>query len=64
MAQPLSGAAAEACASWSFRAQSSQQTSTVLPPIVTAIGWASSAQSHAAQVFSAMIFSLERPKMA
>jgi hypothetical protein len=47
-------AVAEACASFSFCAQSSQHTSTVLPPIVTLIALESSLQSQAAQVFSVM----------
>jgi hypothetical protein len=59
----LLGAAADAWASFSFCAQSSQQTSTVLPPIVTLMEFASSAQSHAAQVFSAMTSSSEQPNV-
>jgi hypothetical protein len=53
-AQPFLDVDAEACASFSFRAQATQHTSTVLPPTVTLIECASSSQSHAAQVFSAM----------
>src|SRR5882757_8545443 len=49
---------AEACASRSFCAHSSQHTSTVLPPIVTLTEFASSSQSQAAQVFSTMTSSL------
>jgi hypothetical protein len=45
---------AEPCASFNFRAQSSQQTSTVLPPILTLKEFRSSLQSQAAQVDSAM----------
>jgi hypothetical protein len=59
MTQALPGAAAEACASFSFRAQSSQQTSTALPPIVIVMKPESSSQSHAAQVFSVMPSSTE-----
>jgi hypothetical protein len=47
-------AAAEPCASFNFRAQSSQQTSTVLPPILTLKEFSSSLQSQAAQVVSTM----------
>src|SRR3954466_14452933 len=42
-------------ASFSFVAQSSQQTSTVRPRIVTWIGLLSSSQSQAAQVLIVMI---------
>src|ERR1700687_6135128 len=64
-AQPRLCVAAEACASFSFRAQSSQQTSTVLPPIVTLIALASSSQSQAAQVLSiTMSFSLNTQNRA
>jgi hypothetical protein len=59
MTQAFLGAEAEACASFSFRAQSSQHTSTVLPPIVIVMEFASSSQSHAAQVFSVMSSSTE-----
>jgi len=59
MIQTLSVAAAEACASFSFRAHSSQQTSTVLPPMVIVMKPASSSQSHAAHVFSVMPSSTE-----
>src|SRR4051812_926861 len=59
MTQALSGATAEACASFSFRAQSSQHTSTVRPPIVIVMKPESSSQSHAAQVFSVMPSSIE-----
>jgi hypothetical protein len=52
MAQPLPGAFAEMCASFNRCAHSSQQTSTVLPPIVTAMALLSSLQSQAAQVLS------------
>jgi hypothetical protein len=45
---------AETCASFNFRAQSSQQTSTVLPPILTLKEVPSSLQSQAAQVDSTM----------
>src|SRR6266478_5314440 len=55
MAQPFLGAIADACASFSFSAHSSQHTSTVLPPIVTLIEFASSLQSQAAQVLPAMM---------
>src|SRR5216683_1428599 len=55
MAHPFLGATAEACASFSFAAHSSQHTSTVLPPIVTSIEFASSLQSQAAQVLPAMM---------
>ena len=47
-------AVAETCASFNFRAQSSQQTSTVLPPIFTLMEFLSSLQSQAAQVVSTM----------
>jgi hypothetical protein len=47
-------ALAETCASFNFRAQSSQQTSTVLPPILTLKECPSSLQSQAAQVVSTM----------
>jgi len=47
-------AAAEPCASFNFRAQSSQQTSTVLPPIFTLKEFPSSLHSQAAQVVSTM----------
>ena len=50
-------AEADVAASFSFRAHSSQQTSTVLPAMVTLIGSPSSVQSHAAHVFSITIFS-------
>src|SRR5260370_34733250 len=46
--------AAEPCASFNFRAQSLQQTSTVLPPILTLKEFPSSLQSQAAQVVSTM----------
>jgi hypothetical protein len=52
MAQPLLGAAADACASFNLSAQSSQHTSTTLPPIVTSIALASSSLSQAAHVFA------------
>src|SRR5689334_7851056 len=42
------------CASFSFCAQSSQHTSTLFPPTVTFIAFASSSQSHAAHVFLGM----------
>src|SRR5215470_16561131 len=42
------------CASRSFFAQSSQHTSTVFPPILTLIRFASSLQSQAAHVLAAM----------
>jgi hypothetical protein len=45
----------ETCASFNFRAQSSQQTSTVLPPILTLKEFLSSLQSQAAQVVSTMM---------
>jgi len=45
---------AETCASFNFRAQSSQHTSTVLPPIFTLMEFVSSLQSQAAQVVSTM----------
>jgi hypothetical protein len=48
-------AIAEPCASFSLRAQSSQQTSTVLPPILTLMEFRSSLQSQAAQVLSTMV---------
>jgi hypothetical protein len=48
---------AEAFASLSFTAHSSQQTSTTCPPIVTLIAFASNAQSQAAQHFSTMEYS-------
>ena len=54
IAQLLTAAVAEKCASFSFREHSSQQTSTVLPPILTLMGFSSSLQSQAAQVFSTM----------
>jgi hypothetical protein len=47
-------AVAEACASFNFRAQSSQHTSTVLPLILTLMEFLSSLQSQAAQVVSTM----------
>src|SRR5215510_6114102 len=49
---PSLGEAAEACASFSLRAHSSQHTSTVLPPILTLMEFPSRSQSQAAQVFS------------
>lgn len=52
----------EAYASFSLCAHSWQQTSTVLPPIVTLKEFESSLQSQAAQVFSAMASLLEHPK--
>ena len=66
-AQPLLGSAlfaavAETCVSFSFCAHSSQQTSTVLPPILTLMGFASNLQSQAAQVFSTMISLSNYPK--
>jgi hypothetical protein len=51
-------ALAEAADSLSFLAQSSQQTSTVLPPMLTWMESPSSLQSHAAHVPVAMIPSL------
>jgi hypothetical protein len=48
-------AIAETCASFNFRAQSSQQTSTVLPPMLTLMEFRSSLQSQAAQVLSTMV---------
>src|ERR1700736_5014453 len=56
LAQPLLAAVAERCVSFSFCAHSSQHTSTVLPPILTLMGFASNLQSQAAQVFSTMTF--------
>jgi hypothetical protein len=47
---------AETCASFNFFEHSSQQTSTVVPPILTLIGFASSWQSQAAQVLTLMTF--------
>jgi hypothetical protein len=47
---------AETWASLSLVAQSSQQTSTVLPPILTLMEFESSLQSQAAQVLSRMTF--------
>jgi hypothetical protein len=47
--------AAAACASLSFCPHSTQHTSTVLPPMVTAIACSSKRQSHAAHVFSAIV---------
>jgi hypothetical protein len=47
-------AVAETCASFNFRAQSSQHTSTVLPPILTLMEFLSNLQSQAAQVVSTM----------
>jgi hypothetical protein len=44
-------------ASLNLRAQSAQQTSTTLAPILTLMAFPSSSQSQAAQVFSAMISS-------
>src|SRR5271167_3821734 len=61
--QTLLAAVAETCASLSFCAHSSQQTSTVLPPILTSIGFASSLQSQAAQVFSSIVFSNTRVRV-
>src|SRR5258708_39774326 len=58
----LVAAVVEACASFSLCAHSWQQTSTVLPPIVTLKEFESSLQSQAAQVFSAMASLLEHPK--
>src|SRR5215472_18241283 len=46
------------CASRSFFAQSSQHTSTVFPPILTLIRFASSLQSQAAHVLAAMTLPL------
>jgi hypothetical protein len=54
MAHRSRGAGVKLCASLSLRAQSSQHTSTVLPPIFTLMEFASSLQSQAAQVFSVM----------
>jgi hypothetical protein len=54
MIYPFLGAAAQRCASFNFRAQSSQHTSTVLPPIFTLMEFTSSLQSQAAQVVSTM----------
>src|SRR5262245_9841813 len=54
MSPPSLGAAAEAWASFSLRAHSSQHTSTVLPPILTLMELAPRSQSQAAQVFSAI----------
>jgi len=48
-------AIAETCASFNLRAQSSQQTSTVLPPMLTLMEFRSSLQSQAAQVLSTMV---------
>ena len=50
----LLAAVAETCASFSLREHASQHTSTVLPPILTLMGFVSSLQSQAAQVFSTM----------
>jgi hypothetical protein len=50
-------AATDTCASFKSRAQSSQHTSTVLPPIFTSMDCASSLQSQAAHVRSAMTLS-------
>ena len=55
--QPLLGDLADASASFNFWAQSSQHTSTVLPPILTLMEFSSSWQSHAAHVFAAIAFS-------
>ena len=55
-------ATAEPYASFNFRAQSSQQTSTVLPPILTLKEFPSSLQSQAAQVVSTMTL-LSPPKV-
>jgi hypothetical protein len=52
MTHPFPGGDADVCASRNCFAQSSQQTSTVLPPTFTLIEFASSLLSHAAQVFS------------
>src|SRR5208282_4014509 len=60
----LAAVAAERCASFSFCAHSSQHTSTVLPPILTLTGFASSLQSQAAQVFSAMTLFSNSPSGA
>jgi len=49
-------AVAEECASRSFVAHSSQQTSTVLPPILTLMEFPSSLQSQAAQVAVVITF--------
>src|SRR5437660_11572112 len=54
MTHPLPGAAADACASCSFRAHSSQHTSTILPLSLTLMEFSSSSQSQAAQVFCSM----------
>jgi hypothetical protein len=48
------GATAETCASFNFHAQSSQHTSTVLPPILTLMEFTPSLPSQAAQVVSTM----------
>jgi hypothetical protein len=48
-------AIAETCASFNLCAQSSQQTSTVLPPMLTLMEFRSSLQSQAAQVLSTMV---------
>jgi hypothetical protein len=59
---------ADASASRNDRAHSSQHTSTVLLPIFTSMGLASSSQSQAAQVFAVMIRSrcwiVETPELA
>src|SRR5260370_4967526 len=47
-------AVVETCASFNFLAQSSQHTSTVLPPILTLMELTSSLQSQAAQVVATM----------
>src|ERR1700678_4438774 len=60
--QSLLAAAAETCASFNLFEHSSQQTSTVLPPILTLIGSASNWQSQAAQVLSPMTF-LQYPRL-
>jgi hypothetical protein len=66
MAQRLLDATTDACVSFNFSTQSSQHTSTALPPIVTVIAFASSSPSQAAHVFAAVMtppvntFTLER----
>src|SRR6266481_9635823 len=62
IAQLLLAPVAETCASFSFCEHSSQHTSTVLPPILTLMGFASSLQSQAAQVFSNITFALLYPR--
>src|SRR5215470_11514564 len=56
-------AVAEECASLSFVAHSSQQTSTVLPPSLTLMEFPSNLQSQAAQVVVVMVHLLREVRV-